>query len=143
MVVGNEMTSILESYQGVYIWGATNTVFLDNVITGFEAGALGYGAVFYGGHSNQFLLNDTDADTAAEFFYSPDGLFASDDPDDVAVDEFGNPVASFDPNSDYKKLRHCAKILADKGKLKNVDNDDIARSIEKFRSCVDKALAHL
>ncbi|MDH3577209.1 MAG: hypothetical protein OEO71_05235 [Gammaproteobacteria bacterium] len=136
VLVGNEMTSILGVFgDGVYIWGATNTILLDNIINGVNPGALGYGAVFEGGHSNQFLLNDTDADTAALFFYSPDGLFAADSPADVAVDEIDNPVESIDPNQDFTRLLSCKEILTEPDA-----DSSIAEQVLGFRSCVDVAL---
>ncbi|MDH3620582.1 MAG: right-handed parallel beta-helix repeat-containing protein [Gammaproteobacteria bacterium] len=132
LIVGNELTSVAgRSGVGVYIRGTTNTIFSDNVITGVEPGALYYGTRFYRGHSNQFLLNDTDADTAAWFSYSPEGLFASDNSDDVAVDEYGDLVESLDPNQDFNRLLKCEEHLKD------------TESVEDFRECVDDALEEL
>ena len=132
LIVGNELTSVTGRFgEGVYIRGATNTVLLDNVISGIEPGALWRGVRIRGGHSNQFLLNDTDADTAALFRSSPDGLFASDNPADVAIDEDGNPVESLNPNQDFARLLDCETHLKD------------TESVEDFKECVDDALEEL
>jgi hypothetical protein len=134
LVVGNEMTSVAGDFYypgGVAVIGATNTVFMDNTITGVAPDPVSPGAGIYFGHSNQFLLNNTDGDPAAWFYNSPDGLFASDNPADVAVDENGDPVDSLDPYQDFTRLLSCQEHLKD------------TESVEDFRECVNDALEEL
>ena len=136
--------------------GATNSIFLDNVITGDDAGDLANGGLFFGGNSNQFLLNITDAANAALFINSPDGLFASENPNDRAVDQDGNLVESLDPNQDFGQLRSCKKILTDTESDEDdddhhdrddddYDDDDVTvgQVVEEFSSCVNEAVGEL
>ena len=81
--------------------------------------------------SNQFLLNHTDASISAEFYFSPNGLFASENPVDVAIDESFNLVDSLDSYQDFTRLLGCEQHLKD------------TESIEDFRECVSDALDEL
>jgi len=152
LIVGNELRSIANvsgmlPNWGVYSDGATNSIFLDNVITRDQTTELEFGGAFFGGQFNQFLLNTTDADSAALFVDSPDGLFASVDPPYIAVDQDGNPVASLDPNQDFTPLLRCKKFLTGskckKHQWYGVHHHRDAVSVEKFRSCVEAALGDL
>ncbi len=95
-----------------------------------------FGAFIGWGSSNKFLLNHTDAEFDAIFYYSPDGVFAPDDPAGVAVDENLNPVQALDPNQDYSRLLRCVKHLKDKH-LKDTE------SVADFKECVADVLVEL
>ena len=117
---------------GILLEYATNTILLDNVISGNPGNELGFGVFAGGGHSNKILLNAMEnALNPAIFYLSPNGVFGSDVASDVAVDEYFNPVPSLDPAQDFSRLRGCAGHLTD------------TESVGDFRECVDEALEEL
>jgi hypothetical protein len=143
LIVSNDLQSIANfpnwAYKsGILVERASHTTVMDNVINGVEGDPLWFGAYFGGGHSNQYLLNSTDAYYGAMFEFDLNGVFVSDDPTELAFDQYFIPIEAPDPYQDFSQLRDCTKILTSKNIRLNV-----SKLLNDFEICVGSALSKL